>query len=76
MRVVRRSVKSKRFILALVLMLICAGMLASASARGATTMSDDYGINVNSSAQSQNCPNGSEYDYSTGECVAIQHDDD
>ena len=73
----RNFTKAKRFMLLLVLLLIIAGMVASSLALGVvTTMSDDYGIIAISDVQSQNCPNGSEYDYSTGECVAIQHDDD
>ena len=73
----RNFTKAKRFMLLLVLLLIIAGMVASSLALGVvTTMSDDYGVITVSSPQSQNCPNGSEYDYSTGECVAINHDDD
>ena len=73
----RNFTKAKRFMLLLVLLLIIAGMVASSLALGVvTTMSDDYGIIAISDVQSQNCPNGSEYDYSTGECVAINHDDD
>ena len=69
--------ESQAVLLLLVLLLIIAGMVASSLALGVvTTMSDDYGIIAISDVQSQNCPNGSEYDYSTGECVAINHDDD
>ena len=70
--------RARRFTLLLVLLLICVGLLATSSLALSVQNSrtDDYGIIVISSQQSQNCPNGSEYDYSTGECVAINHDDD
>ncbi len=73
----RHATNAKRLILLFALLLLGASLVASALTLGVvTTKSDDYGVIAVSSAQNQNCPNGSEYDYSTGECVAIQHDDD
>ena len=77
MTALRNATNLKRLILLFALLLLGACLVASALALGVvTTKSDDYGVIAVSSVQSQNCPNGSEYDYSTGECVAIQHDDD